>query len=261
MKMEQSSQVLETAREKLGSIVTDRGLLEAEVAVSVSVLTSEEAIGRPTRRDFPILKGVERVIEASISGARGHAYTDSPRDFRGTVQDVLALPLSSSENRAVFIATLNAVLRSLGMLESSVHCKDDDPEKCAKEIAAHVFDRWGKVRVGLIGLNPAIAEALVAALGEDNVGINDLNPENIGSVKFGVKIGDGRTRTRELIHWADGIVMTGTTLVNGTFDDIREAVQRAGDRYLIYGITAAGVCELMGWNGMCPYGARTKSAE
>lgn len=244
--------ILEAAGKKFAGVVTDKGLLEAEVAVSVSVLTSEEAIGRPTRRDFPILEGIERVIEARISGARGHAFTDSPRDFRGTVRDVLALPLSSTGNRAVFIATLNAVLRLLGLLETSVHCKDDDPEKCAKEIAAFVCTRWGKVKVGLIGLNPAIAEALVNALGEDRVRITDLNPKNVRSVKFGVTVRDGRTGTEELIRWADGIVLTGTTLVNGTFDSILDPIQRYSKDYLIYGITAAGVCAFMDLNRMCP---------
>ncbi len=248
------ARVLETARQEFAGIVTDRGLLDTEVAVSVSVLTPEEAIGRPTRRDFPILEGVERVIEARISGARGHAFTDAPRDFHGTARDVLALPLSSTGNRAVFIATLNAVLRLLGLLETSVHCKDDDPDKCAKEVAAFVRAKWGKVNVGLIGLNPAIAEALINTLGEDRVRITDLNPKNVRSVKFGVTVLDGRTETEALIRWAHGIVLTGTTLVNGTFDDIWDSIQRHGKDYLIYGVTAAGVCTLMDLNRMCPYG-------
>jgi len=47
--------------------------------------------------------------------------------------------------------------------------------------------------------------------------------------------------------------VTGTTLVNGTFDSIWDWIQRHGKDYLIYGVTAAGVCELMGWKRICPY--------
>ncbi len=163
------------------------------------------------------------------------------------------LTLSSNRNLAVFIAVLNAAMHSLGMLETSLHCRDDDPEKGAKGMADYVRDRWGQFRVGLIGLNPAIAEALVIALGTDNVRITDLNPKNVRAAKFGLTIGDGGTQTEELIRWSYMVVVTGTTLVNDTFDNIWNCIRCYGRDYLIYGVTAAGVCELMGWNRLCPY--------
>jgi hypothetical protein len=245
--------VLDEVTARFAKIVAAQHLLDAEVAVRVSTLTPEQAIGQPTRRDFPIVEGKERVIEATFLGARGHAFTDSPQDFSGTLRDVLALPLTSNPNRAVFLAVLNAVMRSLGMIDASLHCKDDDPEKCAKELAAHVQATWGKTTVGLIGLNPAIAEALVAAFGAENVRITDLNPDNVGAVKFGVTVWDGRTRTESLVRESHVVVVTGTTLVNGTFDEIWKWINNFGAGYLIYGVTAAGVCELMGWSRMCPY--------
>ena len=245
--------VLERAKVKFEEIVTEKGLLGAEVSVSVSALSAEQAIGRPARRDFPIIEGKEQLVEATISGAKGHAFTDSPRNFTGTLRDVLALPLSSNQNRAVFIAALNAALRSLGILETSVHCKDDDPERCAKEMAGHVRDRWGKVGVGLIGLNPAIAESLVGTFGADNVRITDLNPKNARAARFGLTIWDGRTQTKELVRRSGVVIVTGTTLVNDTFDGIWNWIQSYGKDYLIYGVTAAGVCELMNLNRMCPY--------
>jgi hypothetical protein len=165
----------------------------------------------------------------------------------------MALPLASNQDRAVFVAVLNATLRSLGMLDASLHCRDEDPEKCAKELAEHVLEKWGRTTAGLIGLNPAIAEALAATLGAENVRITDLNRKNVGTVKFGVTIGDGRTQTEELIRESRVVIVTGTTLVNGTFDGIWEGIQQHHRDYLIYGVTAAGVCQLMGWNRFCPY--------
>ncbi len=251
-----SLSTLEQAKAKFERIITERGLLDAEVSVSVSALTPREAIGEPTRQDFPIIEGKEQVIEASIAGARGHAFTDSPRSFSGTLREVLALGLSSNQNRAVFVAVLNAVLRSIGIIETSVHCRDDDPEKCAEEIAAHIRDKWGRVKVGLIGLNPAIAEALVRTFGVDNIRITDLNRKNVQAVKFGVTIWDGRTRTEELIRRSDVVLVTGTTLVNETFDRIWSCIRACGKDCLVYGVTAAGVCELIGCVRICPYGRR-----
>ena len=245
--------VLEAVTAKFAEIVAAKNLLDADVAVCVSALTAEQAIGHPTRRDFPIVEGKERVIEATFLGAKGHAFTDSPQDFSGTLRDVLVLPLGSNQNRAVFLAVLNAVLRSLDVLEASLHCRDEDPEKCAKELAAYVHEKWGTTRVGLIGLNPAIAEALVRTLGAENVRITDLNRENVGADKFGVTVWDGRTRTEALVRESRVLIVTGTTLSNGTFDGIWEWIDSSGVNYLLYGVTAAGVCELMGWPRMCPY--------
>ncbi len=248
-----SPQVLETVRVKFARIVEDENLSDAGVAVSVSALTPEQAIGHPTRQDFPIVEGKERVVEALVNDAKGHAFTDSPCSFGGTLRDVMALPFSSNQNRAVFIAGLNATLRSLGMLEASLHCRDGDPEECAKELADLVHAKWGKAATGLIGLNPAIAEALVGTLGPQNVRITDLNQKNVGAVKFGVTIWDGRSQTEDLIRQSHVLIITGTTLVNGTFDTIWNWIQKHNKDYLIYGVTAAGVCALMGWDRICPY--------
>jgi uncharacterized protein (DUF4213/DUF364 family) len=248
--------VLEAAKLKFAEVVAERGLCDRDVAVSVSALTAEQAIGRPGRRDFPIVEGKERVVEATANGAKGHAFTDSPTEFSGTLADAMGLPLSSNQNRAVFVAVLNAVLRSLGLLEASLHCRDDDPERCAKELADQAYAKWPNAKMGLIGLNPAIAEALVRTFGVDNVRITDLNRENVGTAKFGVTVWDGRTQTEALISQSRAVIMTGTTLVNGTFDCIWDSIHRHGKDYLIYGVTAAGVCGLMGWNGICPYSRR-----
>jgi uncharacterized protein (DUF4213/DUF364 family) len=244
---------LEEVRARFTELVAANGLLDDDVAVRVSPLTAEQAIGHPSRPGFPIVEGKEGVIEATFLGAKGHAFTDAPRAFGGTLRDVLMLPLSSNPNRAVFLAVLNAVLRSLGIIEASLHCKDEDPEKCAKALAAQVHQKWGTTMVGLVGLNPAIAEALAKVFGAENVRITDLNRENVGAVKFGVTVWDGRTQTEALVRGSRVIIVTGTTLANGTFDEIWKWINSAGAGYLIYGVTASGACELMGWPGMCPY--------
>lgn len=242
--------ILEQYRRKVRAVAAEHGLNDAAVTVQAKALTPEEAIGKPGRRDFPILEGKERVIEATVLGTRGQAFTDSPSDFEGRFRDVLDLPLDSGRNRAVFLAATNAALAHVGLAEGTVHCKDDAPEKCAFAIAmsARMSDAQ---TVGLIGFNPAIAEALVREFGTMAVRITDLNPQNAGTDKFGVAVWDGRSRTAELIQRCDLILVTGTTLVNGTFDGILEQARAAGKRLVIYGITCAGVCRLMNLERWC----------
>ena len=254
MIMNDSIGILDMVKNMFQRIVTERNLLDAPVSVVAKTLTPEEAIGNPGRRDFPIVVGKERVIEAEVTGVKAHAFTDSPGEFIGSLQRVLASPLTSNRERAIFIATMNGVLKSLNIIEDTLHCRDDEPGKCAKEIAATLLERYGKIKVGLVGMNPAIAEAVVETFGPENVKITDLNCDNIDTVKFGVMIWNGCSQTEKLVATSDVILITGTTLVNCTFDRIWRAIQDHEKQYFIYGITGSGICELMGFHRLCPYG-------
>ena len=114
-------------------------------------------------------------------------------------------------------------------------------------------EKVGEIKVGFIGLNPAIAENLIETFGSENVRVTDLNKQNIHSFKFGVKVWDGNEMTEELIKQSDVILITGTTFINGTFDHIMLCVQHYRKDYLIYGVTGAGICKLMGLDRICPY--------
>ena len=242
--------IRETCRENMQALAAQHGLIEADVTVRAKALTPEEAIGVPGRRDFPILEGRERVIEATVRGSRGQAFTDSPSDFEGSFRDVVDLLLDTNRRRAIFLAAVNAALAHLGMVKGTVHCRDDAPETCGFDMAmsARMLDAQ---TIGLVGYNPAIAQALVREYGTEAVRITDLNPQNIGADKFGITIWDGRTRTGELVKRCDLILVTGTTLVNGTFDEILQQVRDAYKRLVVFGITGAGVCHLMGLDRWC----------
>ena len=246
--------VLEQVRARFREVAKEHDLLEADVKVLAKPLTPEEAIGEPGRRDFPIIIGNERILEATFLGSIGHAFTDAAREFTGRLADVIDLELDSNQNRAVFVATLNAVFHHLGLVGGTVHCKDDDPETCGDEIARRILERHGKVVVGLIGLNPAIADHLVRAFGPERVRLSDLYEDNIGKEKFGVEIWDGTRRTREVIEQSDVVLFTGTTLQNGTFDGIWKEIQAQGKTGMIFGVTGAAVCALTGIERMCPCG-------
>lgn len=243
--------VLDEAREGLAKMATAGGLGGEAVRVTVGALTPQQAIGEPRRRDYPMLEGREVMVEAQFRGCAGQAFTDRPHDYSGTLDDVLSLDLATDENRAVFIATLNAVMAHLGRVDGTRHCRNEEPEECAAEIARYLKNDSAPARVGLIGLQPAILENLVGAFGAGNVRCTDLNRANIGTQQYGAEIWDGRTQTGELIAWGDVLLATSSALVNDTFDVIRAGAASRGKRLVIFGVTGAGVAALLGLERVC----------
>jgi len=85
--------------------------LETEVKVSAGPLKVQDALGDPEEKDYPLQKGKEKLMEAIVFDSRGQAYTDMYANYHGTLSDVIVLQLKDNFERAVFISTLNALLR------------------------------------------------------------------------------------------------------------------------------------------------------
>ncbi len=84
----------------------ENGFLEDEVKITAKILTSEEAIGKTERKDFPLLNGKESLIQANFKNALGQAFTDTPRTFKGKLKEIPELKLIDNGERAIFIAAL-----------------------------------------------------------------------------------------------------------------------------------------------------------
>jgi uncharacterized protein (DUF4213/DUF364 family) len=246
-------ETLHKVREIFEGLIRDHDLLGENVLIHFRPLTPEEAIGNPKRHDFPIIVGKEKLIEAQFRGKRAHVFTDSPVNYSGKIKEILEMGLLTNQERAIFVGALNATLKYLGMIEKTLHCKDEEPERCGLEIA-NILKGKGLKRVGLIGFNPAILNALVETFGKDSIRVTDLNGDNVGKDKFGVSIWDGRTMTEKLVRDVELLLITGTTFVNGTYDSILKEIKRYKKDHLIYGVTASGICKLMGLKSVCPYG-------
>lgn len=243
--------VIEEAGEKFRAIISEHGVGNEVVQVKVGTLSVKQAIGDPTRRDYPLIEGREVMVEASFKGSFGQAFTDRPTDFTGPVDEIMGLDMSINANRAVFIATLNAVMSHLGMVTGVRHCHDEEPEECAMQMARHIFEDTGRVKLGMIGLQPAILENMVKTFGADNIRCTDLNPKNVGTLKYGAEIWDGRTGTTRIIDWADLLLATSSTVVNNTYDAINEMAAYRGKRMINFGVTGAGVSVLLGFERLC----------
>lgn len=250
--------LLEKARDLLARRIEERSL-DRSLPIVVRPLSPEEAIGSIPDNSFPIRRGKERVIEAEFQGCRGQAFTDRPASWTGTIEDLLGLGLGKIAARAVFTAGLNAVLLSLGGAAGTVHCRDEDPGRCGPEIARVTAERFGRVSVGLIGLQPAILRALAERFGAARVFCVDLNPDNIGKVRFGVTIWDGGRDLPRLTRLCHVGLATGSSIVNGTLDGIVEAFRRERKALLVYGNTISGAAALLGLDRLCPYGRPPQS--
>jgi len=244
--------ILEKARSELKRIVAEYGLASDE-RITVRVLSPDEAIGTADET-FVIKKGKERVIEACFLGTAGQGFTDTPGNWEGTLGELLELDLGKTGRRALFTAGLNAVLGHLDLASGVIHCKDDEPSKCGAEMPELLRQRFGACRYGLIGLQPAILKGLTGAFGAKSVMVLDLNPDNIGSGKEGVIIMDGEKDLPELVKWCDVGLATGSSVVNGTTNEILARFREAGKPVVFFGNTISGVAALLGLERICPFG-------
>jgi hypothetical protein len=229
-------------KERALRICRDQGILGDKIVVRARTLSPEEAIGNPEGEDFPLQKGKERLMQAEFRGGLGQAFTDRFGDFEGTIDEILGMPLENNFRRAVFVAALNAVLRSLGLVQGTVHCKDEGPTKCANAMASHIMDRYGIVKITQVGYQPRIVQAMADTF---DLRVLDLDPENVGTRKSGILI-EGSHCAEDAVSWADVLLVTGTTLTNNT---IRWFL--TDKPVIFYGTTIAGAAHLMGWERFC----------
>ncbi|MEG1430029.1 MAG: DUF364 domain-containing protein [Oscillospiraceae bacterium] len=239
-------ELFRTLREAFQTIAAQHQLQAEQVHIQSRTLSPEEAIGITVRKDFPILTGKEQMLQAEFMGSRGQAFTDAPAVFHGTLADALALDLmGDSHARGLFIATLNAVMCHLGLAEHTVHCKNGQPEDCALQAVAWVREHYGAPRIALVGYQPALLERLSEAF---PLRVLDLNPDNVGQVRYGVTVEHGIDALREVVYdWAELVLCTGSTLCNGTI------VNYLGlDKDVVFfGTTASGTAPILGLKRMC----------
>jgi len=237
--------MLEQAREKLIKIVNlnDWDKNETIHIVSARNLTPEEAIGKPDRDDYPLITGKEVMMEARFKTSIGQAFTDQAGNFEGTIGEVLQLTLDTNFRRAVFVATLNAVMRSMDQVSATVHCKDKEPALCAKQLPEYIETYYGRPKIAFVGLQPGLIQALSDA--KFDLRVTDLNPDNIGQIRCGVKIDHVACNVKN-VRWADLVLSTGSVLVNDTYQELEQ-----GKPIIYYGVTVAGLAKLFDLSRIC----------
>ena len=225
--------------------VIDKGLLDERIKIKARPLNPEEAIGNPESDDYPLVKGRERIMQAELEGSYGQAFTDQYGDFEGFLRDIIETEPANNYRRAILIASLNAALRHMGLIQGTIHCKDEEPVECATQLAQRIQSIYGTPKITQIGFQPRFVQKLSQIF---EFRVIDLDIDNIGARKFDILIEEPQ-KTEEAIEWCDLLLVTGTTITNGTIEKFlnRKPV-------LFYGITIAGAAHLMNWERFCHKG-------
>lgn len=246
MKENNKNNFFNRLQKEFALLVDESKLRQAEVKVKAGLLSPEDAIGATKRQDYVLLKGKERLLQAVVMGSKGQAFTSAQGDFAGTLEDVLSLPLTDDFQRAVYIATLNAVVCHTGKVDNNIHCRNEGPEQCALQAVEYFQKNYGRPRILMIGYQPALAEALHKAF--SSVTVLDLDPANIGQTKNGVLIRSGDTGLAEYIAGSDVIFSTGSTICNATIDTLYDTAIPL----VLFGTTGSGAASLLGITRFCP---------
>lgn len=236
-------------KRRFAQIVTEQGLTADQIDIKARALSPKDAIGDTARKDFPILTGKEVMLQAEYKGAGGQAFTDAPAIFAGTLGDILQLDIEHDAGaRGLFIASMNAVLRKLGLATGTIHCKNEEPELCAGEFVKYLKEHYGNPKITLVGYQPAMIETLVK---EFPLRVLDLNPANVGTERYGVMIGHGVDDYQDaVLNWPDLVLCTGSTLSNGTIVEYLNISKEV----VFFGITIVGAAAILGLKRLCFYG-------
>lgn len=230
----------EKLRAALKQKAEEENLFEQTIHISCKALTPQQAIGTPEHEDYPIIKGKEVMVEAEFLGAKGHAFADEFENREYRVDELLTMGFDTNAKRASFISGLNAIFRSLGLSDKTVHCKDQEPVECAKNLIP-ALGRHQKIL--LVGLQPRFLETLSE---NRQVRVVDLDSDNVGRTRFNVKV-EPPENTEDAIQWCDLIFATGSTLVNGTLKNFLDT----GKPVIFYGVTISAAAKILNLNTYC----------
>lgn len=231
-------------KDALKSEIVAHNLADKRVDIKCKPLTVKEAIGTPDHDDYPIVKGREVMMEATFDGASGQSFTDEYTDISLSVDGLLDTDHTKTSERAIFIAGLNAVYRWLQLCEKTVHCKDKEPVACAQNLIEQ--PQFSGKKILLVGLQPRFLEYLAR---QNTVRVLDLDPDNVGTEKFGVRIESGEG-FKEGIDWCDMIFATGSTIVNGSITHFLNC----GKPAVFFGVTISAPARILGLSSYCHCG-------
>jgi hypothetical protein len=235
-------EVYNELRKYFVDLVEEKHLESEETIIRAKPLTPEEAIGNPEDKDYPLITGRERMMQSELKNACGQAYTDMYGNYSGKLIDIANMELKNNFRRAIFISSLNATMRYLGLIEKTMHCKDNEPRECSTQLAEYVKKKYGQPRIAMVGLQPRMVESLAKTF---EIKVTDMDHANINSQKFGVTI-QSPARTKEHLDWCDLIVVTGSTIVNDTINNFL-----TGKPVLFYGVTIAGAAKVLNLDDFC----------
>ena len=236
----QTLTINEKLKSALAALAAENSWLDDALVVECKALTTEEAIGTPEEQDYPIQKGKETMLQVTFHDRFGQAFSREVLAHRTySLKEVLELPLESDWQRAVLIASANAVFAAAGKIDRTIHCKNQEPKECAGCLGEITSGE----RVALFGHQPRFLEKL-HELGE--VRCVDIDSDLIGTASDGITI-EGPETAQDVIDWADRLLVTGSATVNDTFSRFVDT----GKPLHVFGTTGAAMSHVLGLERYC----------
>jgi len=199
---------------------------------------------RITGEEYALVRGPEILLTCYIDDFAGQVFTVAPRSYTGRLLEILKMNLDNVFYRGIFYATINALVRYLGLLDKSCHCTNGYPELCGRELARFIIKSYGtSIRVLHAGYHPGHIVHLYNLL-KDNILITDLSLENIWNVKYNRMIYDGMYNDIFLNH-VDLVLITGSSIINRTFWRMIHSSILSNKEVIVYGISATGAIILL----------------
>jgi len=234
--------IYDTLRKYFITLVKENHLEEQDIIVRARPLTPEEAIGNPEDKDYPLIIGRERMMQAELRNTFGQAYTDMYGHYSGKLIDIGEMELKNNFRRAIFISSLNALMRYLGLIEKTMHCRNDEPRECSLKLTEYIAKKYGHPKIAMAGLQPRMVESLARNF---EIKVTDMDYANINNEKFGVIIQSPKN-TKDNLDWCDIALVTGSTIVNNTLTDFLTSKP-----VIFYGVTIAGAAKVLGLEHYC----------
>lgn len=233
--------------------ITDSALLKDSVRVSTRILDNNSPSCETAYPDRNLVYHRKILLEADFKGFKGQAVTDSPCRLETKLGKIMALPLENNAERALFVATLNSAMRFLFPEIKTVHCCNDKPELCTKRIINHFAGALSDKKIGLIGRQPTMLNALVDSLGEAQVCCIEDNDDNRDdTAESGTTIRQGpQAEILRLFATTDLVLTTGSAVVNGTLPELLTLGGQYQVPVYFYGASIAGTAKLMDLQRFC----------
>ncbi len=240
------------AREQLRRLVQEHSLGAETITVVTRPSSEKETTGEGIREEYALTRGNVVLVEATFLDAIGQALSDEPAQFSGTLEQALDIGLDTNGQRALFVATANAVLAHLGLVKGTCHCEYPSVRECGWRVASSLWGEYPGADVGLIGFQRGFVEGLAEVFGTDRVHVADLAPENLGRKEYGVVIGDSAHDTKTVIESSDVVLVSGAMVVANALEDILKTASEVQTPIILYGATAAAPAYLYNLPRVCP---------
>ncbi len=187
--------------------------------------------------EYVLIRGPEILLTCKFRGETVQVFTVNPKEFKGKVRDIITLDLSSMYNRSIFYAFSNALLKSLGLIEKTIHCKKDEPIKCSKLLVERLMVKYGLSKKILhIGYQPGHISELYKFYRE-NLLITDLRSDIVWKIKNNRLVYDGLLNNI-YIGVTDIILVTASSVINSTFWNILSQAYLMRKHIIMYGVSA-----------------------